>query len=317
MLFSTPDVASAAKWSAVWESCEYASEALVFFGCVGEYIAEYTDWRTEEIRHSLGRRSLILLILGLGTGLFSLIKTNALAGQIIGSLGEQVQTAGEKAQRASEALGTAISKAAQAETASTSALSNSREAQTSASSALTIAGSARREADSFEKDIVSAKQQASAAESHLADALREATNAENELRTVQGRLADRVFNADQRTRFARALKGKTKFPIKFASPVADEPVRYARQIIPALAGWDIDTEGLGITMLRLDPEVNSAIQARGLLGAPLITFGPTSNKSNVEVLSRAFDAAGVKTVQIQMTKQTTDEIVVIIPEKAP
>jgi hypothetical protein len=110
MIVSAPDVASAAKWSAIWEFCEYASEGLVCLGCIGEYVAEYTKWRTEDARHSLGRRSLLILILGLGTGLFSLIKTNALAGLIIGSLGEQVEQAGEKVERVSGSLEMALSK---------------------------------------------------------------------------------------------------------------------------------------------------------------------------------------------------------------
>src|ERR1700733_8904343 len=100
MILSPSEVTSAAKWSVFWEYCEYTSEAVVFLGCVGEYVAEYTKWRTEKARHSLGRISLIVLILGLGSGLFSLVKTNALAGQFIGSLGEQAEPAGKKSESA-------------------------------------------------------------------------------------------------------------------------------------------------------------------------------------------------------------------------
>lgn len=121
MILTPSDVASVAIWSKVWEFCEYASEAVVFFGCIGEFIAEYTKWRTEEWRHSLGRRSLIILTLGIGAGLFSLIKTNALAGVIVGSLGEQ-------AKQASDTAGAALTKSKQADLASTIALDNSREA---------------------------------------------------------------------------------------------------------------------------------------------------------------------------------------------
>src|SRR5579871_1350061 len=110
MIVSPSEVISAARWSSFWEFCEYASEALVCFGCVGEYVAEYTKWRTEDARHALGRFSLVVLILGLGTGLLSLIKTNALSGVIIGSLGEQAEQAGKKAQQASDTSSAAISK---------------------------------------------------------------------------------------------------------------------------------------------------------------------------------------------------------------
>ena len=160
MILSAPDIASAAKWPAIWEFVEYASEGLVFLGCVGEYVAEYTEWSTAEVRHRLGRRSLAILILGLGAGLFSLIKTNALAGEIIGSLGTHVEQAGEKAQRVSESLDMALSKASQAEMASSVALSNSTKAQASASDALTAAQGAREEADTFEKDIKTARKEA-------------------------------------------------------------------------------------------------------------------------------------------------------------
>jgi hypothetical protein len=95
MILTPSEVASIATWSAFWEICEYISEAVVFLGCVGEFIAEYTNVRTEQWRHALGRRSLIILTLGIGAGLFSLIKTNALAGQVIGSLGEQAEQAGK------------------------------------------------------------------------------------------------------------------------------------------------------------------------------------------------------------------------------
>ena len=98
-------------WLSFWEFIEYSSEASVAVGCVGEYIAEYTRWRTEEQRHALGRRSLLILILGIGGGLLSLIQTNTLSGKIIESLGEQAAQAGKKAQLASDASDAATQKA--------------------------------------------------------------------------------------------------------------------------------------------------------------------------------------------------------------
>src|ERR1035437_2659560 len=79
MILTPSDVASSSRWLSFWEVIEYASEAVVFLGCVGEFIAEYTKWRTEEYRHALGRRSLVFLTLGIGIGLLSLIQTNALS----------------------------------------------------------------------------------------------------------------------------------------------------------------------------------------------------------------------------------------------
>src|SRR5690242_15706588 len=113
MTFTPSEVASIAARSTFWEICEYGFEALVFLGCIGEFVAEYSNVRTEEWRHALGRRSLIVLIFGLGGGLFSLIKTNALAGQLIVSLGEQAGQAGEKAQSAARDSDAAIFKSRQ------------------------------------------------------------------------------------------------------------------------------------------------------------------------------------------------------------
>jgi H+/Cl- antiporter ClcA len=81
MILTPSEVALLARKASFWEFAEYISEALVGIGCFGEYIAEYAKWPakwTEEQKHRLGRRSLILLIIGIGAGLLSLIQTNAL-----------------------------------------------------------------------------------------------------------------------------------------------------------------------------------------------------------------------------------------------
>ena len=91
MSLTASEVASIAGKLSFWEFIEYASEALVFLGCAGEFVAEYTKWRTEQYRHTLGRRSLLFLTLGIGAGLFSLIQTNALSGQVIGALGTKAR----------------------------------------------------------------------------------------------------------------------------------------------------------------------------------------------------------------------------------
>ncbi len=100
MILTPSDVALLARKASFWELAEYASEGLVGLGCLGEYIAEYTHWPaawTDEQKHSLGRVSLLVLIVGIGAGLWSLIETNALSGVVIGPLGEQIEEAGRKA----------------------------------------------------------------------------------------------------------------------------------------------------------------------------------------------------------------------------
>ena len=116
----------------------------MFLACIGELVAEYSKLRNEAWRHSLGRRSLITLILGLGLGLLSLVKTNSLSGIVIDSLGNQIEEAGKKAQQASDASNSAISKSRQAEENSSNALFSSGKAHTAASTALFLARGARR-----------------------------------------------------------------------------------------------------------------------------------------------------------------------------
>jgi hypothetical protein len=155
-----------------WEYCEYGSELLVCLGCVGEYVAEYTEWRTKDFRSSLGKRSLVVLILGLGGGLFSLVRTNALAGVAIASLGEQSKSALTQAQQSATAakdvsgqLETLSIKAKTALDNSTTALGKSekansaaKQASESSSDALRIARVAREEAESFEAEIAAERE---------------------------------------------------------------------------------------------------------------------------------------------------------------
>jgi hypothetical protein len=176
----TSEVSSVARKLAFWEYAEYISESVVVLACFGEYVAEYTKWParwTDEQRHHLGRRSLIFLILGIGLSLYALIQTNALSGQVIGTLGQQAADAQTKAETAISSLSQALSDSREAVKSSSNALSQANTAQQSASSALDLAKGAHKEADSFERDIVSAKKQAAEAESHLADAQERAANA--------------------------------------------------------------------------------------------------------------------------------------------
>src|SRR5271157_2801763 len=139
MILMVSGILSAPGSLSFWEVVEYVSEAVVGLGCVGEYIAEYTGWRTEGERHILGRRSLIFLIIGIGVGLLSLIQTNALSGNEIQSLGEQAEEAGKKARLAIETSESAVEESGQAVTASDAALSKSNKAEGAASNALTLA----------------------------------------------------------------------------------------------------------------------------------------------------------------------------------
>jgi len=129
-------------------------------GCIGEFFAEYTQVCTEDWRDALGKRSLILLILGLGLGLLSLIKTNALSGQIIASLGDHIKDVGGKVQEARDVSSAAATKAKDAlglsrsaEEVSRDALHLAQGAQSEASSAVSSASGAKKLAEDVELSV--------------------------------------------------------------------------------------------------------------------------------------------------------------------
>ncbi len=86
MLITSPDVSSIDTSLEFWEVIEYLAEGFVILGCVGEYIADFTKYRTEEWRHRLSRFSLLVLTVALAVELSALVRTNALSGQEIALL---------------------------------------------------------------------------------------------------------------------------------------------------------------------------------------------------------------------------------------
>jgi hypothetical protein len=188
MTFTSSDISSLATALSRWELAEYCSAALVAVGCVGEYVANFTNWLTGGVREHkerLEKRSTLLLISALSLELICLVRTNALSGALIGSLNEEAGEADNKAKVALTHAGTALARSGVAEDASQRALDESGNATASASKASVLAEGARREADSFEKDIASAKTQATDAESHLGEALRRAADATAELNRLK------------------------------------------------------------------------------------------------------------------------------------
>jgi len=184
MRFVAEDVGSLSRALSVWEYAEYCFTALVVVACVGEYIADFTDWFTggeKEHKEHLARVSTVILVAALALELTCLVKTNSLSGRVIGSLGDKAEHADKEARQAVNDSGIAEKQSVQATIDADKASGSSSAAQTASGTAMTLAQGARREADSFEKDIASAKTQAASAESHLADALNQAANATAEL----------------------------------------------------------------------------------------------------------------------------------------
>jgi len=81
-----------------WEWFEYISTAIVWIGCAGEFIAEFTSLpRTKEIERKLSRLSLIVLLVGIAGELLGTIRTSQLSGQIIANTEERAAVAAQKA----------------------------------------------------------------------------------------------------------------------------------------------------------------------------------------------------------------------------
>ena len=81
MPVTNSDIVSLDALLSRWEAAEYAAEAFVIVGCVGEFIAEFSQIRTQEWRHQLGKISLLVLISALALELGALVRTNVLSAQ--------------------------------------------------------------------------------------------------------------------------------------------------------------------------------------------------------------------------------------------
>lgn len=239
-------VASIARWLSFWEVTEYVSEALVALGCLGEYVAEYTNWlKTDERKHALGRRSLIVLILGISVGLLSLIQTNALSGEVIGSLGDRAKAAGDKAAKASSDADSAIGKAKAASGEADAARMESSNAKDEASVAEVLARGARKEADSFEDAIKEAKRDAAEAKALLAEVRRLAADAENRAAEAERKVADRHITKTQLDRINNSLARWSGQDIRLSVVSVNgdgEMWAYGQELIKALGsirGWSM------------------------------------------------------------------------------
>jgi hypothetical protein len=235
---TSTDAASIAARLARWEIAEYFSCGLVALGCIGEYVAEFTNWVTggdKARKERLGRMSTLLLIFALAAELICLVRTNQKSGELVGSLRQQATEAEVSARSAVETSHRANDKASKAEDASSKAMAESGRATNESSSALGLARSARTEADSFEKDIVSANTQAASAESHLAEALKRSAEARAELNRIKTPRS--LLHSEQFVEKLRQFKGVEYTFVSVAQE--DEAIRFLKEIDGDLqsAGW--------------------------------------------------------------------------------
>jgi len=106
MSLDASDVSALADTLTKWEYAEYFFAGLVTLACLGEFVAEFTDWFTkgiEERKKRLGKRSTLVLVGALAFELICLVKTNSLSGKLIVSINEQSQGAVDKSKKANEA----------------------------------------------------------------------------------------------------------------------------------------------------------------------------------------------------------------------
>jgi len=90
MILTDSEVESLKAALNCWERFGYVSTAIVFIGCVGEFIAEFTSLpKTEGSKHKLARLSLIVLIFGIAGELLSTVRTSQLSGQLIANIEER------------------------------------------------------------------------------------------------------------------------------------------------------------------------------------------------------------------------------------
>jgi len=81
-----------------WEWFGYVSTAVVFLGCVGEFVAEFTHFpKSDQSKHKLARMSLIILILGIAGELLSTVRTSQLSGQVIADAEQKAAEAESRA----------------------------------------------------------------------------------------------------------------------------------------------------------------------------------------------------------------------------
>jgi hypothetical protein len=223
-------------------------------------------------RDRIERFSTIFLVAALSMELISLVKTNELSGNIIGSLGDKAEEADRKAKTAIGDSSTALSQAKDAlikagKTADSLGKTEDKanKAQTASSNALTLAQGARKEADSFEKDIVSAKEQAAKAESHLAEALQRATEAQLSLDRLR---SPRRLTPEQQKRIAAKLKSFPGVQFDLALTNLTEPAEFSLTLENTLGmgGWtEIDWKGGDIVSTRPSGRTTGFVTTTGVV----------------------------------------------------
>jgi hypothetical protein len=134
-----------------WEYGEYASAFIVILGVVGEFLAEFTNvWGVRDSRDRrdrLGKKSTLILIVGLVAELVCLVSTNIVSGRIIASLGQQTAEAIATAKGFESQIADSNARVKSAEAQVASANASSRDAVVKVAEANARAAEARSMAE--------------------------------------------------------------------------------------------------------------------------------------------------------------------------
>lgn len=289
MTLPPPDVTSLKSVLGWWEWAEYISTGIVFIGCIGEFVAEFTRISDREtMRHKVARLSLALVIGGIAGELCATVKTSESSGEIIAYVDHN---------------------ASDAKTSADNAANASKRASDAAQEAESLAHGARQEADLFEAEIVSAKKEAASAESHLTQARESASEADAKAASAARDLANyeapRTLTDLQAQAIAAKLKpfGSQEFDVipYWDSKESMGIAQRVADILIVLAGWKLE-QPTGYTALMgglvgvkvdihpsADARTNSA--ARALVAAlneqgidaKLEIQNPTNNPKNDKI----------------------------------
>jgi hypothetical protein len=270
MILTASDVASLARSLSRWEWAEYIFCGLVTVGCLGEYVAEFTDWLTkgkEERKEPLVKGFTILLILALSAELVCLVKTNTLSGMLIGSLAEQAEKA-----------------------AGDAALAIDRSKQ-----AVTLSEEAKQTTKSLADKVASIGKEADAVTRRLETASRQLGTLEQRVRAQSPRW--RLLEGRKAT-FIGALKpfaGQRVTVVRCGLMSAPEPYNLEQDLLEFLgkqgAGWAVESPGY----TQWDRCTNGATS----VGGNLIIFNSNASegvKGSAKALGEVLNKLAITTI---------------------
>lgn len=168
MILTSSDVSALSTALSWWERGEYFFSFVVAGACFGEYVADFKPkWyrtgdeeRDARRKESISKISTLVLVAALVFELVCVVRSNALAGEVIGSINSLATNAASEAKRAHDLAEGASDIAKHAKATADAAKSKADAASLTAegarknsANALVLARGARREADLFKQDL--------------------------------------------------------------------------------------------------------------------------------------------------------------------